>query len=256
MLVAGIDVGSVATKVALMQGDTIFDKTIPTGWSPREAGISALRMVLDETGWEETQLEFVVGTGYGRIALPFADRTVTEISCHARGAVWLAPGTRAVLDVGGQDSKAIRMDAGGKVLDFMMNDKCAAGTGRFLQVIASALGLDISELSDKAKGHPPCTLNSMCAVFAETEVIGMLAAGVSQGEIVAGLHQSIARRLASMVQRLGPTEQVVFTGGVARNQSLCRVLEEMLGIPVLVPARGQLAGAVGAALIARDMLNN
>lgn len=256
VLVAGIDVGSVATKIALLENETIHSKTIPTGWSPREAGETALNQLLGEKGWERSRLSCVVGTGYGRIALPFADRTVTEITCHGRGAAWLFSGAELVLDVGGQDSKAIRIDGKGKVLNFAMNDKCAAGTGRFLQVTASALGRDVSELSELAVKNSPRALNSMCAVFAESEVIGLLASGVPQGEIIAGLHLSIARRLASMVQRLGAAQQIVFTGGVARNDSLRLALEEVLKTPVVAPDYGQLAGAIGAALIARDMAAN
>lgn len=256
MIAAGIDVGSVATKAALILNDNFYSVMVPTGWSPREAGQTALNQVLEQSGASARELKYVVGTGYGRVSLPFVSQTVTEIRCHARGASWLRPGSEIVLDVGGQDCKAIRTDCHGKVLDFVMNDKCAAGTGRFLQVIAAALGSDVSELSEQARGHKAISLNSMCAVFAETEVIGLLAAGVPPGEIVAGLHQSIARRLASMIQRLGPVEQLVFTGGVARNENLRETLENMLGMPVLAPSEGQMAGALGAALIARDMIVN
>jgi len=156
-----------------------------------------------------------------------------------------------VIDIGGQDSKAIKIDPQGQVLDFAMNDKCAAGTGRFLQVIAAALGNDVSELSEMAAGRTPLALNSMCAVFAESEVIGLLASGHDKGEIVAGLHHSIARRIASMVGRLGSFDRVAFTGGVARNDSLRQCLESVLGTDVIVPENCQMAGALGAALIAR-----
>ncbi|NLW45385.1 MAG: 2-hydroxyglutaryl-CoA dehydratase [Syntrophomonadaceae bacterium] len=251
MLVAGVDVGSVATKVAIIKDDTFFFRAAPTGWSPRQAGAQVLQDLLSELGFEKEQLDFVVATGYGRVSLEYADKRVTEITCHARGAAYLVPGCSLVIDIGGQDSKAIKIDKEGQVLDFVMNDKCAAGTGRFLQVIAAALGNDVSELSELAADKMPVALNSMCAVFAESEVIGLLASGHDKGEIVAGLHHSIARRIAGMVGRLGPSDRVIFTGGVAKNESLRRCLEDVLGMEVVVPEMCQMAGALGAALIAQ-----
>jgi len=252
MLVAGVDVGSVATKVALIDQDKAYCRMAPTGWSPRDAGLKTFRELVAELGVSESQVDFVVGTGYGRISLSFVHKSVTEITCHARGAAHLVPGSTAVIDIGGQDSKVIKIDQRGKVLDFVMNDKCAAGTGRFLQVTAAALGVDVSELADMADGKRPVNLSSMCAVFAETEVIGLLAAGRDKGEIIAGLHQAIARRIASMVQRLGPVNRVAFTGGVAQNRDLSLRLEAALGAEVIVPQQCQMAGALGAALIAKD----
>jgi predicted CoA-substrate-specific enzyme activase len=251
MLVAGVDVGSVATKVVIIKDDTFYFRTAPTGWSPRQAGTEVLQDLLSDLGYRKEELDYVVATGYGRVSLGFADKTVTEITCHARGAAYLVPGCPMVIDIGGQDSKAIKIDPQGQVLDFAMNDKCAAGTGRFLQVIAAALGNDVSELSEMAAGRTPLALNSMCAVFAESEVIGLLASGHDKGEIVAGLHHSIARRIASMVGRLGSFDRVAFTGGVARNDSLRQCLESVLGTDVIVPENCQMAGALGAALIAR-----
>ncbi|HOV42889.1 MAG TPA: acyl-CoA dehydratase activase [Syntrophothermus lipocalidus] len=254
MLVAGVDVGSVATKVAVIDGDKTYCRLAPTGWSPRDAGLRTFRELMADLGVSEKQVDFVVGTGYGRISLSFVDKAVTEITCHARGAAHMVPGSAAVIDVGGQDSKVIKIDHRGRVLDFIMNDKCAAGTGRFLQVTAAALGADVSELADLARGKKPVHLSSMCAVFAESEVIGLLAAGRDKGEIVAGLHRSIARRIASMVQRLGLVDRITFTGGVARNEDLRLCLEAELGAEVVVPEQCQMAGAVGAALIARDQV--
>jgi len=198
------------------------------------------------------QIDFIVATGYGRVSIDFADRVVTEITCHARGAAYLVPGTDLVIDIGGQDSKVIRINEQGQVLDFAMNDKCAAGTGRFLQVIAAALGVDVSELAALSAGKTPLTLNSMCTVFAESEVISLISQGKEKGEIIAGLHQSIARRIASMVQRMGSLNRITFTGGVARNEGVRKSLEQQIGVPVLVPDDCQMAGAIGAALIAQD----
>lgn len=252
MLFVGIDVGSIATKAVLLDQDQVFHKTVPTGWSPREAGRQVFDQLLLDHGLSAGDIHSVIGTGYGRIALPFADKSVTEITCHARGAAHLAPESRMVIDIGGQDSKVIRIDQRGKVVDFVMNDKCAAGTGRFLQVIAAALGTDVSELSDLAAGCEPLPLNSMCAVFAESEVIGLLAAGKAKGEIVAGLHQSIVRRMTGMAERVGIAEPVLFSGGVARNDALRDNMERALKVRVVTPEQCQVVGALGAALIARD----
>lgn len=254
MLVAGIDIGSTSTKAVLFNDLRLFKTIAPTGWSPRQAAHQVYSRLLNQSGYTEEQIDCLVATGYGRVSIDFADRVVTEITCHARGAAYLSPGTDLVIDIGGQDSKVIRINGQGQVLDFAMNDKCAAGTGRFLQVIANALEIDVSDLAALSAEQTPITLNSMCTVFAESEVIGLLTQGRAKGEIIAGLHQSIARRIAGMAQRMGTLNKVTFTGGVARNEGVRANLEEQLGIPVLVPKDCQLAGAIGAALIARDSL--
>jgi predicted CoA-substrate-specific enzyme activase len=195
----------------------------------------------------------VVATGYGRIALSFAHKAVTEITCHARGIASLLPAARMIIDIGGQDSKVIKIADNGQVLDFVMNDKCAAGTGRFLEVIAAKLGADVNELSDLAAGEEPVELNSMCTVFAESEVVGLLAQGRGKGEIVAGLNRAIARRIAGMAGRLSCSPPAAFTGGVARNESLAQTLEKHLNMPLTVPDQCQFSGAIGAMLIALDL---
>lgn len=253
MIVAGIDVGSVSTKVALtVDNKTIYKAVIPTGWNPRQAGEQALAAVLDQARIDG-EVSFVVATGYGRIALPIAHKAVTEITCHARGVAYLLPEAQVVIDIGGQDSKIIKIGPHGRVLDFMMNDKCAAGTGRFMEVIAARLGVDVAELSDLAKDEIPVELNSMCTVFAETEVVGLLAKGMGKGEIVAGLHKAISRRIAAMVERINPEPPIIFTGGVAQNKSLTHSLAKQLNMPVLVPEYCQFTGAIGAMLIAAEM---
>lgn len=256
LLAMGIDVGSVSTKAVLFKNKVIARCVIPTGWSPKQAGKEALQKLLDESGCSQNDLSLIIGTGYGRIALPFVDKSVTEITCHARGASYLVPGAEIVIDIGGQDSKVIQIGDKGQVLDFVMNDKCAAGTGRFLQVTAAALGLDVSELGPLSEGHDPLPLNSMCAVFAESEVIGLLAQGKPPGAIVAGLHLAIARRVATMAQKMGHAEKVVFTGGVAFNQGLRNSLSQILRTEVIVPDDCQFAGAIGAALIAWEQINS
>jgi len=250
--IVGIDVGSVATKVVIMDGEKIFHDVRPTGWSPRETARRSLDELMAEARCREEDILYSVGTGYGRVSLPFVSKTVTEISCHARGGVYLVPGTSAIIDIGGQDSKVIKVDPEGKVLDFVMNDRCAAGTGRFLQVMAAALGLDVTDFSVIGEGHPSVSLSSMCAVFAESEVVGLLAAGCSKEEIINGLHDSIARRMAAMAHRLNIGDRVTFTGGVAKNEGLRRALEKALQAEVLAPELCHLTGALGAALIGRE----
>lgn len=254
MYTAGIDVGSITTKVVLLNGSDWQGLLRPTGCSPRQAGSEAFREALDKAGLKKEDIGYVVGTGYGRIALSFIDKAVTEITCHARGAHFLRAGTDMVIDIGGQDSKVICTDSRGGVTDFAMNDKCAAGTGRFLQIIAAALASDVSELAYLSKGAEPVQISSMCAVFAESEVISLLAEGVERERIVAGIHQSIARRVAVMAERVGKGEMITFTGGVARNEGVRDFLTRELGREVGTLPEAQLAGALGAALLAREHL--
>lgn len=253
MIVAGIDVGSVSTKVALHANGTIYKVVIPTGWSPRQAGKDGLAAALRQGG-VDGDADFIVTTGYGRIALPLANKAVTEITCHARGVAYLLPETRAIIDIGGQDSKVIKIGPQGRVLDFVMNDKCAAGTGRFMEVIAAKLGVDITELSDLAKDEIPAELNSTCTVFAESEVVGLLAQGIGKGEIVAGLHKAIACRIGAMAERISIESPIIFTGGVAKNKSLVHSLSEQLNMPIHVPEECQFTGAIGAMIIAAEMM--
>lgn len=250
MVGVGIDIGSVAAKGILINGDKQHRVLIPTGWSPRSAGEIIIEELLNQSGLLRSELDQVVVTGYGRVALQSADQTMTEIKCHARGIAELYPEVRTIVDIGGQDSKVIHVGANGKVLDFAMNDKCAAGTGRFLQVMATALGMDVSELSTREKPDEMIAINSMCTVFAESEIIGLLARGASPGGIIAGLHQSVGKRVGAMARRLGLRENVAFTGGVAINSGVQRALEEEIKCPVIVPSSCQFTGALGAALLA------
>lgn len=248
MIVVGIDLGSVAAKGVLLNGDKFYKTVLPTGWSPRDAGRELLNELLRQSGLERPRVDRIVVTGYGRVAFEEADRKVTEISCHARGVAYLLNGVRTIVDIGGQDSKVIRIDEHGKVLDFAMNDKCAAGTGRFLQVMATTLGTDVSRLGELEVPGEHVTVNSMCTVFAESEIIGLLARGMPTGGIIAGLHQSVGKRVASMARRLGIKEKVAFTGGVALNKGVERTLVEELDCPVVTLEDCQFTGALGAAL--------
>ncbi len=255
MITAGIDVGSLSTDVVIYHSDKgmLSYSIVPTGVNGRRAAETALEQALLSAGVSFGQVQASVATGYGRINIEFADKRVTEITCHARGIFYLYPSARTVIDIGGQDSKAIRLNSAGKVLDFVMNDKCAAGTGRFLEVMAGALEVDLAEmaeLSEKTAASVP--ISSMCTVFAESEVVSLLAAGNAREQIIRGLHEAIADRTAGMVHRVGLEAPVAMTGGVAKNRGVVRALERKLGCPIHVPPEPQIAGALGAALLAAE----
>lgn len=257
MFVAGIDVGSVAAKAVVLDAQGLALRglaVLPSGWNARQAGEQALDAACRDAGVDNTALARVVGTGYGRISLPFAHRVVTEITCHARGAQHLFPQTGVVLDIGGQDSKVIATEKDGSVSDFVMNDKCAAGTGRFLQVLSGILDMDLDTLSRAAEKGEPASISSMCAVFAETEIIGLLAQGVPPENVAAGVFVSIARRMRALAGRIPLRGQCTFTGGLAASPAFSRLLADALGVPVNVPEHPQVVGALGAALLAAQDL--
>jgi len=255
VLTAGIDAGSRAIKVLVFDTDT--DRIAATGI--RDQGIEQaalaeelLEDTLREGAIQRDAIERCVATGYGRDMVAFADTTITEITCHARGIYREHPAAKTVVDIGGQDSKLLRLDGNGAVRDFAMNDRCAAGTGRFLEVVAQRLGVGLDELGALAgTANSPAAISSMCVVFAETEIIGLLASGESPANIVAGVQSSIASRIASMAGR-NVSEPVFFTGGVALVPGMDRVLEDSLGHPVTVAERPQFTGARGAALLAAE----
>lgn len=241
----GIDSGSTMTKGVLYNGALERRFICPTPGRPQEAIQQAWQYL--SRGIEGQP--YLTLTGYGRELAEFADKKVTEISCHALGARWLCDGAMTVIDIGGQDSKAIRLDSDGNLVDFLMNDKCAAGTGRFLEVIAQTLGVDLQALDSTTQGVTPHPISSMCTVFAESEVIGLRAAGVPQQEILSGILSAIARRSASFAARLGVEQQVFFSGGVSHSDEFRQRLAQALGCPVLTHVDAQFAGALGAALI-------
>jgi (R)-2-hydroxyacyl-CoA dehydratese activating ATPase len=249
MLAAGIDIGSTGTKAILFDGEVRGSAMVPTGWDPKAAGLAAFQQALAGAGLAEGAVEQIVGTGYGRVSLPIFDRKVTEITCHARGAYHLFPDTRTVVDIGGQDSKVIALDAEGRVADFIMNDKCAAGTGRFLQVMAGVLDASLEELGIIATGADPVQISSMCTVFAESEIIGLLARGVDKARIAAGIFEAIARRIQGLAGRVSISDNITFSGGVALNPEICRAIGAGLGVTLRVPPAPQFVGALGAALM-------
>jgi len=197
-------------------------------------------------------LRYIVGTGYGRLKVPFANENVSEITCHARGAHWLNPAVRTVVDIGGQDCKVMSVDKNGRVIEFAMNDRCAAGTGRFFEAMARVLNCGLEGISlIEHQGSNPASITSQCSVFAESEVITLISEGIPLPDIVAGINNSVANRLFSMVRRIGLTKELALTGGCSKNEGLAKALEKKLGVTVtLLPQDPQIAGAVGAALIA------
>lgn len=244
----GIDSGSVATKGVLFDGEHIIKKVIiPTGWSPRNASLS----VYDELigGIEHKNIKKVIGTGYGRVAMDFVDKKVTEITCHAKGIHYLNKNIRTILDVGGQDSKVINIDEDGNVINFIMNDKCAAGTGRFLQITSNLLGSEVSNIDKLAQNSEPQIISSMCTVFAESEIVSLLAQDVSKESVASGILQSIANRSASMLSRIDIVDEVAFTGGVAKSNILVNMLEHIIKKNIYIADDSQIIGALGAAVI-------
>jgi predicted CoA-substrate-specific enzyme activase len=254
-IVAGIDAGSTAIKLTLYDGTLMENLIEPAGWNPREVAAGLLAKAAGRWDVTADDIARVYGTGYGRVGLGFLTKAVTEITCHARGAAFLAPGVGTVVDIGGQDVKAIRVDGNGRVLDFIMNDKCAAGTGRFLQVMAGALGTELVAMASLPGDGEACPINAMCTVFAESEVIGLLNRGTPREAIVAGLYNSIASRVAAMAARITPCPPVVMTGGVAQHNPMRKALENGLKLPVTVPGKAVFAGSIGAALLAWDDLH-
>jgi len=250
---AGVDVGSVSTEAVLFDDQIRGQIILPSGGVPREAGERALAEVLTETGIRRADVERIVATGYGRASLPFADKVVTEITCHARGAHFLDSATEMVIDIGGQDSKVIVLESDGSPVDFAMNEKCAAGTGRFLEVMSRTLEIPLHQMASLSQGATPVAISNVCAVFAESEVVSLLAAEVPHAEICAGLHASIAARTATMVHRVGLRDRVMFTGGVSKNDGVRRALESLLGITLTIPPEPQSVGALGAAIVASLM---
>ena len=254
-LFAGVDIGSLSTEAVLLErnGSLAAQSILPTGASTRRAADAALEQALAAAGACSADLAFTVSTGYGREAVAAAAIKVTEITCHARGASHLFPGARTVIDIGGQDSKVIRLLPDGRVADFAMNDKCAAGTGRFLEVMARVLEMDLEEMGPRAVlSVRALPISSVCTVFAESEVISLIASGASPDDIAWGIHKAVAERVCALADRVGVRAPVVMTGGVAKNPAARKALEERLGLPLRLPDEPQTAGALGAALIARE----
>ena len=255
MIVAGIDIGSITAETVILQDNQMLSSSIvPTGANSRTAAERSLAEALKQASLRQEDLAAIVTTGYGRASFPSATKMITEITCHARGAFFVYPETRTVIDIGGQDSKVIRLDKQGRNVDFQMNDKCAAGTGRFLEVMARALEVKLEDLGRLSRSaQRTIKISSMCTVFAESEVVSLIADNQPQEVIIRGLHDAIADRILGMVRRVGVEEKVTLTGGVAKNEGVVLALEERLGVKVFVPPEPQIIGALGAALLARGL---
>jgi len=252
---AGIDLGSIMTKVVILDGDRKTCSALigPTGPEHRRLANKVMADALARANLAFSEISYVVATGYGRINVPFADRQITELTCHAKGIASLFPAVRTAIDIGGQDAKGLKI-RNGKLVDFVMNDRCAAGTGRFLYVLVGTLGLRIDELGEiSLKATQKLPISSVCTVFAQMEIMACLSQGTLLPDIVAGLHDAIAKRVVNMVKKLKIEPEVVFTGGVAKNIGVVNALQETLGLNVSVPAEPLLTGALGAALIGREL---
>ncbi|MBR6258697.1 MAG: 2-hydroxyglutaryl-CoA dehydratase, partial [Oscillospiraceae bacterium] len=250
---AGVDSGSASTDAVIIDSglNIIGSAVLSTGAGASFAAEKALEEALSMAGLERDALAGIVTTGYGRETVGVSDNSVTEITCHARGAHFLCPEARTVIDIGGQDSKVICMDENGNVTGFVMNDKCAAGTGRFLEMMARTLGMSLSEMSERGLDwKEEVTISSMCTVFAESEVVSLIAENAPARDIIRGLNMSVAARTVSLVKRCGGAAPFVMTGGVAKNRGVVRALEEKLSSDIIVPEEAQLCGALGAALTA------
>jgi (R)-2-hydroxyacyl-CoA dehydratese activating ATPase len=253
MICAGLDAGSRAIKVVLFdhaRGKIVASGVSDQGVRQPELAEALYAETLRDAGLSPGDIHAVVATGYGRNRVRFAGTTITEITCHARGVHYLAPEARSIVEIGGQDSKIIRLEDGGRVRDFAMNDRCAAGTGRFLEMLAARLQTNFAALDEFGRQSlKPAVISNTCVVFAETEIIGLLAEGCAASDIVAGVQQSVAMRVAAMAGR-GLETPVIFTGGVALQAGMLRALETVLGSPIRIPPQPQFSGALGAAILA------
>ncbi len=259
MIFAGIDIGSTTTKVVLLDENSkiIGRGQVLSGVMLEEAAEKAFAIACEEAKCKKTDVDYCVSTGYGRALVSYADEQFTEIACHAKGAHYWFPEARGVIDIGGQDSKAISINEYGGINDFAMNDKCAAGTGRFLDVMAGIMGMDASEMGRQSlKAEKAVPVSSICTVFAESEVISLLAKKLATPyDIMAGIHSSVVRRVNMLVEKARLTPPIVMTGGVAKNVGVVKTFEDLLKTKLLIPEDPQITGALGAAVIARDRYN-
>jgi predicted CoA-substrate-specific enzyme activase len=252
---AGVDIGSTMTKVVITDESDNLLSTIkgPTGPEHRQLANEVMSQSLEQASLRIDDISCIVATGYGRLNVPFADRQITELSCHSRGVSILFPKVRTAIDIGGQDVKCMKIN-NGKLTNFVMNDKCAAGTGRFLEVTAATLGVRLEDMGDIAlKATKKIQISNLCTIFAQQEVVALLSRGENIENIVAGLHDALASRVAALARRLGIEPDLVLTGGVAKNKGMVMAMKENLGCELLVPEEPLLTGALGAAILAKEM---
>jgi len=243
------------TKAVILSKGIIASVIGPTGPEQRRLANKVMEEALKRAGLSFPVITYIVSTGYGRINVPFADKQFTEITCHAKGIIGLFPKAKTIIDIGGQDIKAIKIDATGKTTDFVMNDKCAAGSGRFIEVIADALGVPLDKVGDLSlQSKNPAKISNICTIWAQQEVAARLAEGVPIPDLLAGIHHSLADRICRMVNRLKVEDSVIVTGGGAKNKGLLKALSEQLGHEILVPEEPLITGALGAALLGKEIV--
>jgi len=258
MIVAGVDIGSLTGKALILKDGSILAwSLIPTGYDSTETANRATSQALEKASLSLSQLDYTVSTGYGRVVVPFANKNITEISCHAKGASWFHPDVRTILDMGGQDCKAIRCDADGNVIGFAMNDKCAAGAGRYLEVIAELLGMPLEEIGKSSLElvSGAIAISSTCTVFARSEILRYLRQGAHRNDVLAGAHEALATRVYGLLKKVGIEKELMFTGGIAKNIGVVSRLEKEMGLKALEPKYDtQIAGALGGALFAKALV--
>jgi predicted CoA-substrate-specific enzyme activase len=259
-IIAGCDVGSLTSKAVIMKNNRILKScVIKSEPSPKDSAKNVMGKTLELAGLTLNDIEYCTGTGYGQEKIPFVNESASEITCHGKGAKWLLPSVGTVIDIGGQDCKTMRIDKDGNIIKFMTNDKCASGTGRFLDVMANLLGLDISEIGGMTrKSKTPVILTSTCTVWAQADVIKYVNSGVPIQDIGAGINAAMAQRVAILVNAVKPEGDIFMTGGVAKNTGVVATLEKLLGKKIKKSRKAdpQIAGALGAALISIGKINN
>jgi predicted CoA-substrate-specific enzyme activase len=252
---AGIDVGSTMTKVVILNEGVVASIIGPTGPEQRRLANRVMEEALNKAALSFRAITYIVSTGYGRINVPFADKQFTEITCHAKGIISLFPKAKTIIDLGGQDVKGIKIDAAGKIVDFVMNDKCAAGSGRFIEVIADTLGVPLEKVGDLSlQSRSAAKISNICTIWAQQEVAASLAQGIPISDLLAGVHQSLADRIIRMANRLRVEDEVIVTGGGGKNKGLLKALYEQLGHEILVPEEPLITGALGAALMGKEIV--
>jgi predicted CoA-substrate-specific enzyme activase len=259
-IAAGCDVGSLTAKAVIMKDRKIIASTIVRSRArPQQSADNAMNDALSQCGLKQSDIQICVGTGYGRNQISFVDHVMSEISCHAKGAKWLMPSVKTIIDIGGQDCKIMKIDKEANVQNFLTNDKCASGTGRFLEVMSQVLNIDISELGNMSqKSHSPITFASTCTVWAQADVIKHINDGVLPEDIGAGINAAMANRVSILVRSIKPEKDIAMTGGVSKNQGVLSVMEKILGLRIkkIRKADPQLAGAIGAAIFAHERTTN
>ena len=257
MITAGCDIGSLTAKAVILQdGKMLASEVILALAQPEKSAIEVMKRAVDKAGIKMEDIEYCVGTGYGRKHIPFMNAPESEIACHGRGAVWQVPSARTVVDIGGQDAKAIRVDEKGNVERYVYNDKCASGTGRFLEIIAESLDIKLDDMGVlSGRSTEKLTLSNQCVVFAETEIISLVNEGKEIADIISALHQAVANRAASLARGILVAPDAVMTGGVAKNSGMFLALERALGVKLHQVENPQINGALGAALFAADKIS-